>query len=102
MSFVLVPNCVISSYILEDGKRLDRETELIQLNPDDTDLDMTPLRIPKIKGFDILEQLKILGFRNNLIKKIENLHMLTTLKELELYDNQITEIETLYALVNLE
>lgn len=75
---------------------------MVRLDPEETHVDLTHLRIRRIEGFEVLQKVEFLGFRNNLIKKIENLHMLTTLKELELYDNQITKIENLDALVNLE
>lgn len=86
----------------ETEKHEEGDTQLIPLTEDLEEIDLNHCRVRNIQNFEILKNVRFLGFRNNLIKNIENLHTLTTLRELELYDNQITKIENLDQLVNLE
>lgn len=62
--------------------------EEIVIDPCSEEVDFNHSRITEIQGLEVLQNIRVLGFRNNLIKKIENLNSLTTLVELELYDNQ--------------
>eukprot|EP00795_Rhopilema_esculentum_P006796 gene6795-12370_t len=73
----------------------------IEINDDDTEVDLTHGGLEKIEGLEKLYQVVVLCLRRNKIKKIENLESLTTLTELDFYDNLLTEIENVDTLVNL-
>lgn len=76
-----------------DGKtppaKVEEDVEEVLIDVDTEEVDFNHGRLTEIRGLEELRRIRILGFRNNLIKKIENLHTLTTLVELELYDNQV-------------
>jgi len=83
-------------------KEEEETKELVVLDPNQFDLDLSHGRIAKIENLEVLTRIETICLRWNLVKTIENLSTLTTLTELDLYDNQITEIENLDTLVNLE
>lgn len=73
----------------EQTNSVEEDVEQVMIDVDTEEVDFNHGRLTEIRGLEELRRIRVLGFRNNLLKKIENLETLTTLVELEFYDNQV-------------